>query len=198
MPPWCAQVKRAVLAEYAALQKHVMRVGASNQPPLAFVVAVPRDVSCILAGGFDEAERVYAVSVGTHPRPTLAACRRSPFVRGGSMAQAPLDADSVVLPREMRVHNIEWVADGAARFIQEKGGLVGHGFQTHRPVPPHPSSDAGGIRAMIRYCALTAATLDSRTSRVLSIHSIPLFLVLRLDIAAWTRCRALSQDQRSN
>ena len=62
------KVKRAVKAEYAALQEHVKRLG-----------------------GYDEVERVYA---------------------------APLDNDGVVLPHTMRVHNVEWVADGAVRFIQ--------------------------------------------------------------------------------
>ena len=47
-------------------------------------------------GGFDEAERVYA---------------------------SPLDGDGgdLVLPKKMRVHNAEWVADGAAKFIQTHG-----------------------------------------------------------------------------
>lgn len=45
-------------------------------------------------GGFEQAERVYA---------------------------APLDADGVLLPKGMKVHNVEWVADGAAKFIQDKG-----------------------------------------------------------------------------
>ena len=46
-------------------------------------------------GGFDEAERVYA---------------------------APLDSDSLVLPHGMKVHNVEWVADGAVRFVQTHSG----------------------------------------------------------------------------
>ena len=62
-----------MLAEYSALQEHVMRVG-----------------------GFDEAERVYA---------------------------APLDSDSLVLPHGMKVHNVEWVADGAAKFRRDFPGL---------------------------------------------------------------------------
>lgn len=47
-------------------------------------------------GGFDEAERLYA---------------------------GPLDRENsdVVLPRKMKVHNVEWVADGAAKFIQVRG-----------------------------------------------------------------------------
>ena len=32
-----------------------------------------------------------------------------------------LDTDGVLLPRAMKVHSIEWVADGAAKFIQDKG-----------------------------------------------------------------------------
>ena len=56
-------------------------------------------------GGFEEAERLYA---------------------------APLDADagagSVILPSKMKVHNVEWVADGAAKFIQAKGGLDNRPF----------------------------------------------------------------------
>ena len=72
------RVKRAVLAEYAALQKHVKRVG-----------------------GFDEADRLYG---------------------------APLDADDLVLPKGMSVHNVEWVADGAAQFIQDKGAPDGKPF----------------------------------------------------------------------
>ena len=31
---------------------------------------------------------------------------------------APLDSDVLVLPHAMKVHNVEWVADGAAQFIQ--------------------------------------------------------------------------------
>ena len=42
-------------------------------------------------GGFESAERLYA---------------------------APLDTDGITLPAAMKVHNIEWVADGAAQFIQ--------------------------------------------------------------------------------
>ena len=48
-------------------------------------------------GGFEVAERLYA---------------------------APLDSDAVVLPAPMRVHNIEWVADGAAQFIQASLGRM--------------------------------------------------------------------------
>ena len=45
-------------------------------------------------GGFHHAERVYS---------------------------SPLDSDALLLPREMKVHNVEWVADGAAQFIQKQG-----------------------------------------------------------------------------
>ena len=44
--------------------------------------------------GFDHAERVYA---------------------------APLDSEALLLPHAMKVHNVEWVADGAAQFIQKQG-----------------------------------------------------------------------------
>jgi arylsulfatase A-like enzyme len=72
------KVKRAVLAEYTALQSHVKRVG-----------------------GFEVAERVYA---------------------------APLDAEAVLLPKAMKVHNVEWVADGAARFVQQYGAPASRPF----------------------------------------------------------------------
>ena len=55
-------------------------------------------------GGFEEAERLYA---------------------------APLDAEGasgVILPSKMKVHNVEWVVDGAAKFIQSKGGLDNRPF----------------------------------------------------------------------
>ena len=32
------------------------------------------------------------------------------------------DSDELLLPRGMKVHNVEWVAEGAAKFIQDKGG----------------------------------------------------------------------------
>ena len=46
------------------------------------------------AGGFQFAERVYG---------------------------APLDSDALLLPQAMKAHNVEWVADGAAQFIQKQG-----------------------------------------------------------------------------
>jgi len=44
-------------------------------------------------GGFEFADRLYA---------------------------APLDSEAVILPSAMKVHNVEWVADGASRFIQSR------------------------------------------------------------------------------
>ena len=33
---------------------------------------------------------------------------------------APLDSAALLLPNAMKVHNVEWVADGAAQFIQKQ------------------------------------------------------------------------------
>ena len=33
---------------------------------------------------------------------------------------APLDSAALLLPSAMKVHNVEWVADGAAQFIQKQ------------------------------------------------------------------------------
>ena len=89
------KVKRAVLAEYAAVQEHVRRVA-----------------------GFEHAERVYA---------------------------APLDSDALLLPHAMKVHNVEWVADGAAQFIQKHGRSLFFlyvGFTL-----PHGPDAGSGLRA---------------------------------------------------
>ena len=77
--------------------------------------------------GFEEAERVYA---------------------------APLDMDGVVLPKAMKVHNVEWIADGAARFIQNRAG--GRPFCTPRFAKAfaHARSNAPltrGARRLLKY-----------------------------------------------
>ena len=68
--------------------------------------------------GFEHAERVYA---------------------------APLDSDSLLLPHAMKVHNVEWVADGAAQFIQKQGrGLF---FLYVGFTLPHGPDAGSGLRA---------------------------------------------------
>ena len=77
-------------------------------------------------GGFEYAERLYA---------------------------APIDTDVVTLPSGMKVHNVEWVADGAAQFIQAHGSPASSPFFLYIgwTLPHGPDADKSLREAAIGY-----------------------------------------------
>ena len=109
-------------------------------------------------GGFESAERVYA---------------------------APLDSDGVLLPKRMKVHNIEWVADGAARFIQDQGAsstkpfflyigwTLPHGPDADRSMRDAslPFTPAGTWKVNAKFVSSTSATRKEVRTRVATLTS---------------------------
>lgn len=68
------------------------------------------------------------------------------------MYAAPLDMEGVRLPKAMKVHNVEWIADGAARFIQNRAG--GRPFCEPRGVATtqSPSCSCASVPRLCRVC----------------------------------------------
>ena len=93
------------IPEPDASKKELKRV--KETPPEKWVVAGGGKVKKTVLGEY-EALQAHVKAVGG-------------FSIAERLYAAPLDTDSVVLPSAMKVHNVEWVADGAAQFIQRHG-----------------------------------------------------------------------------
>ena len=93
------------IPEPDASKKELKRV--KETPPEKWVVAGGGKVKKTVLGEY-EALQAHVKAVGG-------------FSVAERLYAAPLDTDSVVLPSAMKVHNVEWVADGAAQFIQRHG-----------------------------------------------------------------------------